>query len=257
MNNLDRAIRAKGGKPLIGAAVSSYNPGFVEIIAELGYDSLWIEMEHQFITFAQAEDLCRIAAGCGLLTMIRIPDSRRENVLKAAECGPDIIDLPMANTVEAVEEFVRHARYAPEGRRGFYGSSRAVRYSTAADIADEQRRINQELCLMAQIETIEAVERLNDLCAVPGIGAVMIGPGDLSASLGVPGKTRDPAVVETIERIIDGAKSAGKRVAVATGPPDAGRYVKKGADVIYCTGDFSAMRVGARSILDEVRRALS
>ncbi len=252
MNNLEQAIEAKNGKPLIGAAVCSYNPAFVEIVAELGYDSLWIEMEHQFVTFAQAEDLCRIASGRGLLTMIRIPDARRENVLKAAECGPDIIDLPMANTVEVIEEFVSHARYAPEGRRGFYGSSRAVRYSAAGDIADEQKRINEELCLMAQIETMEAVERVDELCTVPGIGAVLIGPGDLSASLGVPGKLRDPSVIAAIERIIDGAKPAGKRVAIAIAPAEAPRWVKRGADLVYCVGDYSAMRIGAKTMLDEM-----
>ncbi|MCX8053892.1 MAG: aldolase/citrate lyase family protein, partial [Armatimonadetes bacterium] len=187
----------------------------------------------------------------GLLTMIRIPDSRRENVLKAAECGPDIIDLPMSNTVETLEEFVRHARYAPEGRRGFYASSRAVRYSTTGNILDEQKRINRELCLMAQIETIEAVEQLDALCAVSGIDAIMIGPGDLAASLGAHGQIRDAKVVETIERIIDGAKSAGKRLAIAAGPADAARWAARGADLLYCTGDISAMRMGAKSILDE------
>jgi 2-keto-3-deoxy-L-rhamnonate aldolase RhmA len=252
MNNLEQAIEAKDGKPLIGAAVCSYNPAFVEVIAELGYDALWIEMEHQFVTFSQAEDLCRIASGLGLLTMIRIPDSRRENVLKAAECGPDIIDLPMCNTVEVVEEFVGHARYAPEGRRGFYGASRAVRYSAASQIADEQKRVNCELCLMAQIETIEAVERVSELCSVPGIGAVMIGPGDLSASLGVTGQTRDPSVMDAIGRIIDGAKAAGRRVAVAMGPPDVQRWIERGADVAYIVGDVSSMRIGAKNMIEEM-----
>ncbi|MGC8863543.1 MAG: HpcH/HpaI aldolase family protein [Armatimonadota bacterium] len=256
MSKLDQAIEAKKGKPLIGAAVGSYNPTFLEIIAELGYDSVWIEMEHQFITFAQAEDLCRIASGLGLLTMIRIPDSRRENVLKAAECGPDIIDLPMCNTVEVVEEFVLHARYAPEGRRGFYGSSRAVRYSSG-DIVEEQRRINRELCLMAQIETAEAIERLDELLAVKGIGAVLIGPGDLSASLGVPGEVGDASVENAIGRIIDGARSAGKRVAIAINPTYARRWIERGADLVYCVGDVSAMRLGAKTMLDRVLSSLS
>ena len=62
----------------------------------MGFDIVWFDMEHGFITFAEAENLCRIASGLGMLTLIRIPDARRQNVLKAAECGPDIINLPLS-----------------------------------------------------------------------------------------------------------------------------------------------------------------
>ena len=86
MNRLQRAVRANGGRTLLGAAVYFYDPIFLEIAAHLGYQAIWIEMEHAAITFAEAADLCRMATGTGMLTMVRIPDSRRENVLKAAEC---------------------------------------------------------------------------------------------------------------------------------------------------------------------------
>ena len=101
------------------------------------------------MTFHEAGDLCRIAAGAGLLTMIRIPDARRESVLKAAELGPDILDLPMANSVEIATEFVRLARFPPEDNRGFFGVSRAVHYGVSGSIREEQCRVNRELCLMA------------------------------------------------------------------------------------------------------------
>src|SRR5690348_17708174 len=111
---LSRAVKEHGA-PLLGIAAYFYDPIFVEIAAKLGFRVLWIEMEHAFISFSQAADLCRIASGCGMLTMIRISDNRRENVLKAAECGPDILDLPMAESPEDVSTFVQHARFRPEG----------------------------------------------------------------------------------------------------------------------------------------------
>jgi 2-keto-3-deoxy-L-rhamnonate aldolase RhmA len=256
LDKLEQALRNRKRKVLVGAAVGSYNPAFVEIIAKLGYDSLWIEMEHQFITFAQAEDLCRIASGLGLLTMIRIADCRRENVLKAAECGPDIIDLPMANTVDVVEEFVRHAKYAPEGSRGFYGSSRALGYSIGFDVVTMQQQVNSDLCLMIQLETREAIQNAEQLCSVPGINAVLIGPGDLSASFGVPGRTDDPRVINAIEAGIEKAKAAGKNVAISTSPANVGRWSRKGVDVVYVVGDASCIRVGAQKILEETLSAL-
>lgn len=253
MTKLQRAIDAKKG-PLIGAAVQSYNPVFVEIIAKLGYDIVWIEMEHCFITFAQAADLCRTAAGVGLLTMIRIPDSRRENVLKAAECAPDVIDLPMGNSVRELAELVSYARYAPEGKRGFFGSSRAVDYSLSGDIAEVQRRINSDLCLLSQIETREAVERAEELCGVPGIDGIFIGPGDLSASLGVPGQTGHPMVVEAAEKAISVATSAGKLVAMACGPSVAASWCEKGVQVLFICGEASCIAEGARSALAAARK---
>src|ERR1700728_750200 len=128
MNRLHQAIARNQGKPLLGAALYFYDPVFLEIAAHMGFQVIWIEMEHAPISFAEAADLCRMATGTGMLTMIRIPDSRRESVLKAAECGPDIIDVPMADSPKQVADLVSYANSAPEGSRGFYSVSRALNY---------------------------------------------------------------------------------------------------------------------------------
>src|SRR5580698_3191062 len=104
MNRLRKAVEQNKGQTLLGAALYFYDPIFLEMAAGLGYQAIWIEMEHGHITFAEAADLCRMASGTGMLTMIRIPDTRRENVLKGAECGPDMIDIPMADSPEEVAE---------------------------------------------------------------------------------------------------------------------------------------------------------
>jgi len=126
MNRLRQAVADNGGNTILGAAVYFYDPIFLEICAHLGYKAIWIEMEHGHITFAEAADLCRMAAGSGMLTMIRIADASRENVLKGAECGPDILDVPMIERPEQMRELRNYARFAPEGNRGFFSVSRAV-----------------------------------------------------------------------------------------------------------------------------------
>src|ERR1700733_11077870 len=95
MSRLRRLLNEQGSGPLLGAAAYFNDPVFIEMCAYLGFQVMWIEMEHSHITFAEAVNLIRISQGCGLLTMIRIPNASRENVLKAAECGPDIINIPM------------------------------------------------------------------------------------------------------------------------------------------------------------------
>lgn len=248
MSKLDIALRDTAS-PVVGAACYTYNPVFVDIAARLGYKALWIEMEHAHITFAQAADLCRIATGQGLLTMIRIPDSRRENVLKAAECGPDIIDLPMANSPSIVQELVHNARYSPEGGRGFFGASRAVNYSIGQPLADEQRTINGNLCLMIQIETREAVDQVSEICAVPGFDAIFLGPGDMSASLGVTGEVNHPLVLDAFAKAISAAKLSGKRVAMACNPADVAQWASKGVELFFCGSDIACMKIGAQQIL--------
>src|SRR5580698_5871769 len=142
MNRLRQAVENNDNKTLLGAALYFYDPVFLEICAHLGYQTIWIEMEHAPITFAEAADLCRMAAGSGMLTMIRIPDTRRESVLKAAECGPDMIDIPMADSPEQVAELVRYAKFAPEGTRGYFSVSRALKYGIVDSVAAEQQQVN-------------------------------------------------------------------------------------------------------------------
>src|SRR5579871_2458582 len=180
MTRLARAVKEHGA-PLLGIAAYFYDPIFVEIAAKLGFRVLWIEMEHAFINFSQASDLCRIAWGLGMLTMIRIPDSRRENVLKAAECGPDIIDLPVVESPETAIQLIEYARFRPLGARGYFSVPRALDYGMVESVPEAQQRLNSELALMIQIETEQAVQRVDELCAIPGID-IFIGPADLSAS---------------------------------------------------------------------------
>lgn len=251
MNRLDEALSRNGGRSLPGICVQRYDTAFVEIAGLLGFKVLWIEMEHAPLAFAEAGDLCRVAAGSGMLSMIRIPDARRESVLKAAECGPDILDLPMANDPAAVEELARHARFAPEGSRGFFGSSRAVRYGLAGDMPSERERINRGLCLMAQIETREAVERAEALCAVPGLDAVFVGLGDLSATLGRPGDVNHAAVRQAAGQAFAAARARGKRVSVACAPADAPHWAAQGVDLIFIGSDISCIKAGAKAALQE------
>lgn len=255
MTRLDRAIANKTRGPLLGVATYFYDPIFLEMAGRLGFDVAWIEMEHAFITFAEAADLCRIASGAGLLTMIRVPDTRRDSVLKAAECGPDIIDLPMAEDPKALHDLVRAARYRPDGERGTFSVSRALAYGLAGDLDTAQRAVNNELSLMAQIETRTAVDRADELCAVPGVD-IFIGPGDLAVSLGLPGQTDHPTVKAAAASALASAKRHGKRVATAAPAADFPFWVEQGVDLLFCTNDIVCLRAGAMQAMEQAKTAI-
>lgn len=255
MNRLHRAIDACSGRPLLGAALYFYDPVFLEIAAYAGFKVIWIEMEHIGITFAEAANLCRMAAGTGMLTMIRIPDTRRESVLKAAECGPDIIDVPMVERPEQLEELLEYSRFAPEGGRGHFSVSRALRYGLVQNVQAEQQRLNQDLSLLAQVETKTAVSRIEELAMVPGVD-IFIGPSDLSASLGVPGQTSHPDVLAAGRRIIDAARRNGKKVATNCNAADYAHWIRMGVDLLFCTNDIVSLRLGAQSAMQAANEAI-
>jgi 2-keto-3-deoxy-L-rhamnonate aldolase RhmA len=255
MNRLQKAREENGTQALLGIAAYFYDPIFLEMAARLGFRVIWIEMEHGFISFTQAADLCRMARGAGMLSMIRVADTRRENVMKTAECGPDIIDVPMIETPEMVDDLVQAARFPPLGNRGFFSVSRALEYGLVDSISDEQMRLNDELCLMIQIETLAAVNRVDELARIPGI-EIFIGPSDLSASLGVPGQLGHPRVFEAAKRIIESAKQNQKLVAVGAGPGEFGFYIEQGVDLLFCGNDIACLRLGLQTMLERARNAI-
>lgn len=255
MNRLHQAINEAGARPLLGAALYFYDPIFLEIAAYTGFKVIWIEMEHAPITFAEAADLCRMATGTGMLTMIRIPDTRRESVLKAAECGPDIIDVPMADTPEHWKELVKYSRFAPRGSRGHFSVSRALKYGLVDDVPAEQQRLNCDLSLLAQVETTAALAQIEELAVVPDVD-IFIGPSDLAASLGLAGQTSHPEVLAAGRRIIETARRNGKKIATACGAADYAHWIRMGVDLLFCTNDIACLKMGAHSALKSATEAM-
>jgi 2-keto-3-deoxy-L-rhamnonate aldolase RhmA len=255
MNRLRQAVQQNGGNTILGAAVYFYDPIFLEICAHLGYKAIWIEMEHGHITFAEAADLCRMAAGSGMLTMIRIADARRENVLKGAECGPDILDVPMIERPEQMQELRKYARFAPEGNRGFFSVSRAINYGITESVVAKQRTLNTDLCLMAQIESVDAMHRLDELAAVPDID-LFVGPADLAASFGFPGQTGHSVVKGAATDIVRAARTHNKCIASACAPADLPFWLSLDIDLLFLTNDIACLKKAAAETLQEARNIL-
>jgi 4-hydroxy-2-oxoheptanedioate aldolase len=252
VNRLAEAVQRKG-EPVVAVAVMQKNTAFVEMAASVGFEVLWIEMEHAGVTFSEASDLCGLASAFGMLTLIRVPNAERQNVLRAAECGVGIIDVPMVNEAEVARELVRHARFSPEGERGHFGSSRALRYGFFEDIVAERERINREICLMAQIETPEAVERVEEIASVPGLDAIFIGRGDLSAAMGYPGQLNHPAVDQATVRCMAAAREHGKLIGVPGSPAEYGLWRSRGVHLFVCASDVGCMKTGLQAAMQPMR----
>jgi hypothetical protein len=261
MNRLHHAISLANGKPFLGAAVYFYDPIFLEICAHLGYKAIWIEMEHGHITFAEAADLCRMAAGTGMLTMIRIPDARRENVLKAAECGPDIIDVPMIERPEQMHELRKYARFAPEGSRGFFSVSRAVNYG----IPNQRALVRRRQATPAQHRSLpDGADRIRRSHAPHRRTRRRPRHRPLHRPRRSRRQPRTPRADRPSQgprrRRTDRQDSSPPReqsVATACGAADYIHWTRLGIDLLFCTNDIVCLKTGAQQALAAAADAIA
>jgi 4-hydroxy-2-oxoheptanedioate aldolase len=209
-----------------------------ELAGRVGFDVIWIEMEHTSADLATAEALCVAAKAGGAIPLVRTVGYRREHILHALEVGGRIIVVPLVNDAEAADEVVRHGKFRPLGQRGYNTRSRA------ADFGIEplpMERMNEETSLFPQIETLEAVNKLDDILAVEGIGGVFIGPGDLSCDLGCPGRMSDPQLRRIVSDCIARARAAGLHAGILVSPgPLLDEAIQAGADLCIISSDFGA-----------------
>ncbi len=230
------------GQPrvLIGCAIGSGSTRLAELAGMVGFDVVWIEMEHASSDIGLAEALCVATEAGGAVPLVRAAGWRREHILQALEIGGRIVVVPMVNDAEMARDVVRYGKFPPLGERGYNTMSRALRYGL--DFPEANRRANDVTVLLPQVETAEAAENIDAILAVEGLGGVFIGPGDLSASLGCAGDFDNPELRDLACRCIARARAAGLHAGtfgVTSAYADAA--LEAGADLCIVTSDLGAL----------------
>lgn len=240
---------------LKGAACVTGSPKIAEMAGLLGFDMVWIEVEHGGASYSEVEDLCRATEAGGAIPVVRVPDNGRENVLRALEAGGKIIVVPLINTEEEARQLVQNGKFAPLGVRGFNTRSRGLGYGLdgISQIEETFARANGETHLIAQCETRESVQNIEAICAVPGISGVLVGPGDLSLSYGKPGAFDDPDFIGLVSDIMRRVRACGKHAGILTAPgPLLSACKEAGCDFFFCAGDINDLARTWREVLAQV-----
>jgi 2-dehydro-3-deoxy-L-rhamnonate aldolase len=226
-----------------------------ELAARIGFETVWIEMEHGPTDYVLAEHICMAAEASGAIPTIRVSDGQRHHVLRALEIGARIVVVPMIHTAEQAKQIVAHGKFPPLGARGYNARSRGVNYGLGdkqALFADANLRTH----LFAQIETVQAVENLDAICGVEGLSGIFIGPGDLSMSLGVTANLDDERIVATVTDCIVRARSAGKHAGILVPP---GRMLDAalaaGCDLVFHCGDVTDLSAAWTRLLGSIPAA--
>ena len=182
----------------IGSWITLGNTSVAEIMAQAGFEWLTIDMEHSVITLDITQQLIQVIEGYGVVPLVRVGENNPNLIKRVMDAGAYGVIVPMVNTKEDAEAAVNAAKYPPIGTRGV-GLARAQGYGF--DFDDYAASINKELVVIAQIEHINAVDNLEAILSVEGIDGCIIGPYDLSGSLGMPGDFDHPEVLAALKRV--------------------------------------------------------
>jgi len=192
----------------LGSWITLGHTSVAEIMAKAGFEWLVIDMEHSVITLDIAQQLIQVIEGCGAVPLVRVGENNATVIKRVMDAGAYGVIVPMVNTKKQAEAAVNAVKYPPVGSRGV-GLARAQGYGNTFE--EYRDWVNKESIVIAQIEHIDAVNNLEAILSVEGIDGCIIGPYDLSASLGVPGKFehRDvAAALKKVERICKAKKVA-------------------------------------------------
>jgi len=201
INTVKQAL--KEGKAQFGCNTSMLrSPEVPRILAAAGLHWSYLDSEHGGFDLETLQDLIRAANEAGLCPIVRVADLQYPLVARALDCGAQGVLFPRVESPELLERAISWTRFPPEGVRGYGLQPTHVGYE-AVGMPDIIAHANANTMVALQIETKAAIERIDELLSVPKIDAVMIGPADLSISLGVAGQFEHPTLVAAIEKIRD------------------------------------------------------
>jgi 2-keto-3-deoxy-L-rhamnonate aldolase RhmA len=238
------------GDRLIGTLMSLPSPELAEIASDAGFDWLFLDMEHGAL---EAGDILRqvqaVREPCACL--VRLPESLEMWVKKALDTGAAGIIVPHVNCAEDAARAVHWAKYPPQGGRSV-GFSRANRYG--ARFQENVESANAGTVVVAQVEHIDGVRAIGSILDVPGVDAVFIGPYDLSASLGKPGRIQDDDVCKAIRTVASACAARKVPVGIFAADVPASAKAREDGYTLICSGiDIGFYGRSAASVIKELK----
>jgi len=244
--NLNIRARLQQGDTLIGTLITIPAPEVAEIMAEIGYDWLFIDTEHGAFDAQSAQGILQ-AVDHRCPCVIRVPVNDEVWIKKALDIGAAGIIAPGVHSAEEAERIVQMCKYPPRGTRGV-GIGRAHGYGLK--FKEYVANANDDIAVILQAENIDAVKNIAEIVQVPDVDAVLIGPYDLSASMGKMGRINDDEVQAAIASVTECCREAGIPLGIfADSAESAAPFIEQGYTLIAISTDCLHMVQGARATL--------
>ena len=244
--------RLRRGDKLLGTMLTLPSAAVAEIVAAADFDWLFLDAEHGAL---ETRDLGAIlqAVDHRVPCIVRVAEAAEVPIKKALDLGAAGVIVPQVQSAEQARDVVRFARYSPQGARGV-GLARAHGYGFS--FPEYVSTANERIAVIAQVEHVRAVEDIEAIVRVEGLDAVLLGPYDLSASLGKMGRIDDPDVVAAIGRVIEECRSAGMPLGIFGLSAEAvAPYAARGCTLLVAGVDTLLLGRAARELSAALARA--
>lgn len=237
------------GKAAWGASATCADEFANQICISTGIDFLWIDTEHSSFGLDDVRLLPILARQKGCVPMIRVAGLDPNLIKKALDSGASAVMIPQINNAEEARAAVRAAKYPPQGARGV---SPLWTFYMDLPWSEYLPHANDEIMVVAQVESPEGIENLDAISAVDGVDVVFAGPADLAASLGVIGQTSHPKVKEFLASFPETVAKHGKAAGIALGTTEDAEEAYRNGYRFIAFG--SILFAGSRGIVDGLKR---
>lgn len=241
--------RLKMGELLIGTFMTLPSPEVAEILADVGFEWLLVDMEHTSLTIRDVQHILQ-AIGDKCACLVRVPTGDAVWLGRALDAGADGVIIPHVNSADEVRHIIRTCLYPPDGTRSV-GLARAQRYGLRFE--DYMAHAHQTIAIVPQIEHTEGVTNIGEIVKVPGITAIFIGPYDLSGSLGKLGEIEDSDVQKSVIKVKDTCSEAGLPTGIfCMDDKAASAHIEDGFSLITVGMDIQFLGESARATLQKL-----
>jgi len=221
---------------------SSYT---VEVLAGAGFDWIVLDTEHSPADLENLLGQLQAMAAYPATPVVRVPWNDMVNIKRVLDIGAQSLLIPQVNTVEEARNAVSYTRFPPVGLRGVAGTTRGTRFGR---IKNYFKTAHEELCVIVQLESRQALDNLEAIAAVEGVDGVFIGPADLHASLGYPGERAHADVLPVMEQALKRIVKTGKFAGILSDETLAPRWIAAGATFVGVGSDVGILARGAEAM---------
>jgi 4-hydroxy-2-oxoheptanedioate aldolase len=248
--------RLKEGKVCVNGWLMVPSAYTAEVMAQTGWDSLTIDIQHGLQDFQSAVACMQAMKGSGVTPLVRVPWNEPGIIGKVLDGGAWGVICPMVNTAAEARAFADACLYAPAGARS-NGPFRAGFYGTSSPY---QSVANENVLILPQIETLEAVENLEAILDTPGISGAYVGPGDLGLTMGLPPvlDREEPEVLALYETVLAATRKRGQVAGIQNATPAyAARMAQMGFQILTVATDINLMGFAAQQAVKATRDLIS
>jgi 4-hydroxy-2-oxoheptanedioate aldolase len=242
--------KIKRNQPALATTLHLADPRLFELAAIMGFDAIWLDLEHHPLSLQAAESLIRAArVGRGSDIIARPAKGEFMRMSRMLEAGATGIMYPRCDNISEAREVVRWAKFAPLGQRGFDGSGIDAAY-TLTPMRQYLTEANEQTFVLIQLEEPDALRQAEGIAALPGVDMIMLGPADFSVLTGIPGQFDHPTIQSAIQTVATAAKNAGKHWAhTCSSIEQARKLFNMGCRLVFLGADIIFVRNGFEQLL--------